>query len=324
MARTAARREGAPDAKRLLRDDVLVLDVRPAAHYYREHIRGAKNAPAVPAMGHRTQQRRHSVCWKRMMGLTLHLVTRSSTMQQYMCELVVVYDSGGPSGDGPAFHLAKAAEKPAPQNPGGRRCLSSKAGTLHSLDSSSMRACAYGHHPRWARAPARSTLDAQGHRQRGSSDAAPRAGRGSSALWIGGARDAGNRPFLVHNAVSHILNCTKELPNRYAADDELDLHYLKLGLRDECEEDLASRLDSRVAFLAAARAHALERTQSSCDGLPADALLKAARCSCTATWDARALRQRASRTWSVGAEAVAGGCPTSAAHRPPRRISYPA
>ena len=315
---------GAPEfAKRLLRDDVLVLDVRPAAHYYREHIRGAISAPAVPAMLRASDSTTALSAIEADDGFDA--ASRHSlqlAMQRLLlCELVVVYDSGGPSGDGPAFHLAKlltndgaAAEVSVLQ--GGYTAFArlEQHASLRVRPPSSVgsRTGSLDLTPKGIDSadPATCCLELDGGRFR---------------LWIGGARDAGNRPFLVHNAVSHILNCTKELPNRYAADDELDLHYLKLGLRDECEEDLASRLDSCVAFLAAARAHALERTQSSCDGLPADALPR----SCSVLVHCYMGRSRsvaASVAYMVSGRRscrVADAQPQPHTD-PPRRISYPA
>ena len=69
---------------------------------------------------------------------------------------------------------------------------------------------------------------------------------------MGGARDAAARDWLGPASITHIITCTKELPNRHRADASLT--YLKLSCYDEPTEDLGARLDECCSFLDGARA----------------------------------------------------------------------
>ena len=222
--------------------NTIIIDLRPSAHFYAGKIKGSVNVPATlsilkadDAIAAIEQQ-------------SLDVEAQQATSNMLLADLVVLYDSGGPIGkrEGPAFELAEklaaSCGEVAVLQGGFRAFQSAYASLCVNAGGTSSARDIIELTPKYTAGalPACSCLEFDGGRFR---------------VWVGGARDASNRDFLDSAKVTHILNTAKELPNRFAA----DFTYLRLGLADEVDEDLRSRLDECCAFLDSARAAANER-----------------------------------------------------------------
>jgi hypothetical protein len=53
-----------------------------------------------------------------------------------------------------------------------------------------------------------------------------------SKIYLGNGYDACNYQQLVTNKITHIVNCTNEIPNYFLDDDNLSITYLKLDVLD--------------------------------------------------------------------------------------------
>ena len=237
---------------------LVVLDVRPAAHFYRGHVRGAVHV----CVSNRAMQAPNAAAALAAIESQdgLDTGTRHALQQLPLAETVVVYDSGAPDGsrEGPAFCFADL--------------LAADAGAPVAVLGGGYTAFARSH-PHQCVVPPPSA----GHSSsagvvslapKGAASAAPatccfEADEGRFQLWVGGARDAADRAFVDRHRITHIINATKELPSRFNGTNdhtgEQPLRYMKLGVLDECEVDLGSHLDGCVAFLEAARAAAVDR-----------------------------------------------------------------
>ena len=238
---------------------LLILDLRPTEHYFHGHVKGAVNAPVGPAAMRATTA---AIAIAALDDLDA-AASRALEHQLPLFEGVVLYDGGAPAGvrAGPAFHLGNllAAD--------GGPDVAVLTGGYRAFLTQQPQLCVSRQHSEGHRSAA-GTIDLI---PEGSASALPATvcfEDGRFRLWVGGARDAADRAFVDRHRITHILNTAKELPSRF--DGALDhtgekpLHYLKLGLRDECEEDVGGRLDECLAFLDAARQATL--ASSSHDG----------------------------------------------------------
>jgi hypothetical protein len=51
-------------------------------------------------------------------------------------------------------------------------------------------------------------------------------------LWLGSGRDASNLAKLSETGITHVLNCSDDVPNFFEEDSEAGLIYLKLNIGD--------------------------------------------------------------------------------------------
>ena len=224
--------------------NTIIIDLRPSAHFYAAKIKGSVNVPATPSI------LKADDAIAAMEQQSLDVEAQQAISNILLADLVVLYDSGGPIGkrEGPAFELAEklaaSCGEVAVLQGGFRAFQSAYASLCVNAGGTSSARGIIELTPKYTAGalPACSCLEFDGGRFR---------------VWVGGARDASNRDLLDSAKVTHILNTAKELPNRFAADSSLT--YLRLGLADEVDEDLRSRLDECCAFLDSARAAANER-----------------------------------------------------------------
>jgi predicted protein tyrosine phosphatase/rhodanese-related sulfurtransferase len=235
---------------------LVVLDLRPAAHFYRGHVRGAVH---VCVSNHAAPNAAAALAAIESQD-GLDTGTRHALQQLPLAEMVVVYDSGAPDGsrEGPAFCFADL--------------LAADAGAPVAVLGGGYTAFARSHPLQCVVPPPSaghsSSAGVVSLTPKGAASAAPatccfEADEGRFQLWVGGARDAADRAFIDRHRITHIINATKELPCRYNGTNDhtgvQPLRYMKLGVLDECEVDLRSHLDGCVAFLEAARAAAVDR-----------------------------------------------------------------
>src|SRR5579872_1797168 len=66
-------------------------------------------------------------------------------------------------------------------------------------------------------------------------------------LYVSDAFFASSSVWLHHFGISHIVNCTPNLPNYCQSDPTF--HYLRLPLQDHLEEDLTRTFTSAILFI---------------------------------------------------------------------------
>ena len=253
-------------------ESIVILDVRPAAHYYRGHVRSAVSLCVGAAAMRADDASTALAVIERQDGLDAG--ARHALKMLPLAETVIVYDSGAPPGqrEGPAFWLGDLL---AAEGAGQVAVLRGGYGRFATEHGD----CCAAPPPSAGHSSAAGVLDLT---PKGAAAALPAArcfqtNDGHFDVWVGGARDAADRAFLDRNRITHIINCTKELPSRFNGTNdysgEQPLHYLKLGVLDECEADLGSHLDGCVAFLEEARRTAVARSGRGAGAMGSGALV---------------------------------------------------
>lgn len=226
--------------------EIVVIDLRPSSHFYRGHIKGAVSVPARPAA---LKAADADAALSELEQQQIDESARHALQRLALVNLLVLYDGGGPTGvrDGPAFILGDLLMQGLGCDvsvlEGGYRAVSSSHASLCSKPPASA-----GH------SSLKGVLDLTP--KGGAASAAPATccltfDNGTFSIWVGGARDASSRDFLTRERITHVLNTTRELPNRFGTDTSLC--YLRLGLADEPTEPLGSRLNECIEFLDTAR-----------------------------------------------------------------------
>lgn len=161
----------------------------------------------------------------------------------YFADSVVIYDSGAPSGVGSAFKLASLL------NAGSSVAeVAVLKGGFSALAKTCPHLVAMQHSHGSARAGS-VNLTPKGWQNAGVANVVLDLDGGNFSIFVGGRREAADLIFLQKHRVTHVLNCTKELPCHHRE----HVKCLRLGLLDDPSENLGSRLNECMAFIDEAR-----------------------------------------------------------------------
>ena len=264
-------------------DDLVCIDARPSAAFYRGHIKHAVNV-CLPAslLSIGTEDERGAPPDFDLLELDgLDTAARLALERVPLCSTVVAYDSGGrplagsAAGDfGPAASLAALLVNSL--GGGGPDVMVLDGG--YGAFSAAHRSLVSIPPPSAGHASAAGVIDLT---PKGAASAAAAAAvlhldGGRFRVWVGGARDAADREALRRMRVGYVLNCAKECICHFRAGAaataasqaglaDSGLRYHKISVVDEPDADLRQHFDEGIRFLRSARAAAAGAAAAAAD-----------------------------------------------------------